>query len=89
MADIDTNDTIGCRIRGNTLFVKVYSTFQFILYSCLAPLLMLIFGCMTICNIKQYHMMTLTSTNYRRTENQLFRMLLVQVGVQILLTLPI
>ncbi|CAF1648689.1 unnamed protein product [Rotaria sp. Silwood1] len=89
MADIDTNDTLSCRIRDNTVFIKTYSIFQFILYSCLAPLLMLIFGCMTICNVKQYHIMTLTSTNYRRTESQLFRMLLVQVGVQILLTLPI
>ena len=89
MADLNTNDTLGCRVRGNAVFVQAYGIFQFILFSCLAPFLMLVFGCMTICNVQRHHMVTSTSSFNRRTEAQLVRMLLIQVGVQLLLILPL
>lgn len=88
-SDISSNDALGCRVRGDPIFVQVYGIFQFIVFSCLAPLLMLIFGCMTIFNIKQHRNIVLAQTPHRRTEAQLIRMLLVQVGVQLVLVLPL
>ncbi|CAF3738394.1 unnamed protein product [Rotaria sp. Silwood1] len=89
MTDLNTHDTLGCRIRDNGIFVQTYSIFQFILFSCLAPFLMLLFGCMTIYNIQRQHMVVSALSTSRRTEAQLIRMLLVQVGIQILLILPL
>ncbi|CAF2322646.1 unnamed protein product [Rotaria sp. Silwood2] len=86
---LNTDNTTNCGIQGNEVFVQVYSIFQFILFSCLPSFLMLLFGCMTIYNIQPYRRMALTLSNNRRTENQLIRMLLVQVGVQLLLILPL
>lgn len=88
-ADINAQDRIGCQIRGSAIFVQIYGIFQFIIFSLLAPLLMLIFGCLTIRNIKRNRMVAAVLPRYHRTESQLVRMLLVQVGVQLLLTLPI
>ncbi|CAF2778908.1 unnamed protein product [Rotaria sp. Silwood2] len=88
-AGINANDTLGCRTRGDVVFVQAYGIFQFILFSCLAPILMLVFGCMTIYNVQLQQMVTLILSSNRRTETQLARMLLVQVGVQILLNLPL
>ena len=89
MTDLNINNSVGCHIRGSAIFIQVYTIFQFILFACLAPLLMLVFGCMTIYNVQQHHMMIVTSSYDRRTESQLIRMLLVQVGVQLLLILPL
>ncbi|CAF1122009.1 unnamed protein product [Rotaria magnacalcarata] len=68
--------------------VQAYGIFQFILFSCLAPFLMSLFGFMTILNIKRSCMVASGPRAARRIENQLVHMLLVQVGVQVLLNLP-
>ncbi|CAF3575457.1 unnamed protein product [Rotaria socialis] len=87
-ADLYNSDIVGCRIQGSPGFVQAYGIFQFILFSCLAPFLMSLFGCMTIRNIKRSRMVTSGSRTARRIENQLVQMLLVQVGAQVLLILP-
>jgi hypothetical protein len=55
----------------------------------MAPVLMLLFGSMTIYNVQQQRMVAIALSHNRRTETQLVRMLLVQVAVQIVLILPL
>lgn len=89
MASVNTKDAVVCRIRGHGIFVDAYNIFIFILFSCLIPSLMLAFGCMTIFNVQRHRRIATISSYFHRTESQLFRMLLLQVGVQLLLILPI
>jgi hypothetical protein len=61
------------------------------LYYILAPILMIIFGLLTIYNICQHTVHVgpqRISASDRRTEGQLTRMLIIQLSVHIILTVP-
>ncbi|CAF4736935.1 unnamed protein product [Rotaria sp. Silwood2] len=79
-----------CQLKSNvTIYIYIFS--QIFLYYILAPLLMIIFGFLTISNIrrKSMNLIYLTkSMRRRRTERQLTRMLLLQVGIHLILILP-
>ncbi|CAF1053066.1 unnamed protein product [Rotaria sp. Silwood1] len=85
------NETIRtCHLHANiTIYIYIFS--QIFLYYILAPLLMIIFGFLTISNIRRQSMRLVyltVSMRRRRTERQLTLMLLLQVGVHLILILP-
>lgn len=81
-------DGFGCNIRGDTIYKQVYSIIQVVLFAVIAPILMVIFGGMTIYNVTRVQVVPAMNRRFRRTENQLVRMLLLQVGTHIVLSLP-
>jgi hypothetical protein len=84
------NNTKTCLSISN-LFGSVYIFSQVILYDILAPLLMIIFGLLTISNIREQSNRVMPFTpiiRRRRTEGNLARMLLLQVGVHLIIVLP-
>jgi uncharacterized membrane protein YidH (DUF202 family) len=89
LIDLRKDDSLGCAIRGDTIYKKVYPITQFFVFAIIPPCLMGLFGGMTICNMKHVHSLPRVAARYRRTENQLVRMLLLQVGIYIILTLPL
>ncbi|CAF2913586.1 unnamed protein product [Rotaria sp. Silwood2] len=89
IVDLRPEDGLGCRNRGNTLYKQVYAVVQCVLFAIVAPILMIIFGLLTIYNAKQVGDGRVFASRYRRTERQLVIMLLAQVGSHILLTLPV
>ena len=71
--------------------VIIYTSSQVIIYYILIPSLMIIFGLLTIYNIRQqprYLSTIVTGFRNRRSEGQLARMLLLQVGAHIIYSLP-
>jgi len=79
-----------CLQRSDTL-THMYTFTQVIFYYILAPLLMIIFGFLTILNIRQQSTrakILTASIRRRRTEGQLARMLILQVSVHLILVLP-
>ena len=85
------NDTTRkCQLYRN-IIINIYIFSQLFLYYILAPILMILFGFLTIANIhrQSIRLMHLSGSIRRsRTEKQLARMLLVQVGVHLILILP-
>ena len=83
--------TVTCR-QYTTFLVNVFVLSQVIVYYTLAPILMIIFGILTVMNIHQYAFIRTTLQNYsthgRRTERQLARMLLLQICSHLILTTP-
>ncbi len=77
-----------CRIRSEILSNEIFLIVVLILYVIIAPFSMMLFGCLTISNTKQARLIVNRTSRYRRTEGQLSRMLLLQVGTHIILTLP-
>jgi len=74
-----------------SIIINTYMISQVFLYYILAPILMVLFGLLTISNIRRQSIrLTHLSvfTRRRRTERQLARMLLLQVGVHLILILP-
>ena len=82
------SDGFGCTVRGDTIYKQVYSIIQVMLFAVIAPILMAIFGGMTIYNVTKVQIVPAMNRRFRRTENQLVRMLLLQVGTHIVLSLP-
>ncbi|CAF1479628.1 unnamed protein product [Adineta steineri] len=79
-----------CLLKSNTI-INIYICSQVIIYYILSPILMISFGILTIYNIHQQSTRIkplITSTQRRRTEGQLARMLVLQVIVHIILVLP-
>jgi hypothetical protein len=74
-----------------TVLINIYVFSQVFLYYILAPLLIFIFGLLTINNIRQQSTRAVPLTGSirgRRTERQLTRMLILQVIVHLILILP-
>ncbi|CAF2924163.1 unnamed protein product [Rotaria sp. Silwood2] len=73
----------------SNLLISIYVFNQILLYYISAPLLMIIFGLLTISNTRQ-HITRIGSQSHvarvRRTERQLTRMLLLQMSVHLILT---
>jgi hypothetical protein len=88
LVDLREDDYLGCAIRGDTIYKQAYSIIEVILFAVIAPCLMGFFGGMTIYNTKRVRFISARVTSHRRTENQLIRMLLLQVGTHIILNLP-
>lgn len=84
---IDIGVTI-CTVSTEILFNTIYFISILVIYVIIAPLSMMIFGLLTIKNIRNTRLGIDRISRYRRTEGQLSRMLLLQVGTHILLTLP-
>jgi hypothetical protein len=82
-------DGYGCTVRNNSLYKHLFGIIEVILFAIVAPALMIFFGLMTIDNIKQIAVAPVRRTAHRRTEGQLARMLIFQVGIQFILTLPL
>ncbi|CAF0743815.1 unnamed protein product [Adineta steineri] len=74
------------------IITNIYTFSQVFLYYLLAPLLMIIFGFLTISNIGRQSarakLLTVSIRRRRRTERQLSRMLLFQIIVHVILILP-
>jgi hypothetical protein len=78
-------------LQRSAILIHLYTLSQVIFYYILAPILMLIFGLLTIFNIRQQSTrakILTTSIQRRRTEGQLARMLILQVSVHLILVLP-
>jgi hypothetical protein len=88
LVDLRQTDTFGCRIRADTIYKQIYPVMQIVFLGIIAPCLMAVFGVMTIYNTKRVGVIPTTISRYRRTENQLARMLLLQVSIQIILIVP-
>lgn len=89
LIEVDSSDRLGCAIRPRTVIHRIYPMFQIVLYIILAPILMSIFGCLTIYNIRQARINSRNITNHRKTELQLSVMLSVQVGIHLILNVPL
>jgi hypothetical protein len=85
-SDIRLDDGLGCNLRTYSVSQKSYLSTEIILFAGVAPLLMILFGLFTIYNTQ--HIRVAPNARHRRTESQLARMLLLQVGIHVLLTLP-
>jgi hypothetical protein len=85
------NESTGkCEQKANLLTI-IYVFSQVFIYYILTPLLMFIFGLLTINNIRQQSTRAIplmVSMRGRRTEGQLARMLVLQVTVHLILALP-
>jgi hypothetical protein len=88
LVDLRYTDPFGCRIRADTIYKRVYAFIQAAIASLIPPCFMAFFGIMTIYNIKKTRVLPATVSCDRRTDNQLVRMLLVQIGTHIILTIP-
>lgn len=86
--EIIQNEIPFCGVRPDVLFNQIFLVLVLIVYMFIAPFSMIIFGCLTIYNTKRTRLIPLRISRYRRTEGQLSRMLLLQVGTHILLILP-
>lgn len=87
--ELRLDDGLGCTTRNNILFNQIFLFLEMIIYVMLAPLLMSLFGMLTICNTRRARIQPMGDTGrHRRTESQLARMLIVQVGTHLILTLP-
>ena len=87
--DLRQDDLLGCRIRFDTAYNRVYVIIQVVIFALVAPCLMAFFGLFTIHNTQHLTIVPTVIGRRRRTENQLIRILLLQVGTHILFTMPI
>ncbi|CAF4605474.1 unnamed protein product [Rotaria sp. Silwood2] len=81
----------GICMQYSSLLISIYIVSQIIIYYISLPALMIIFGLLTISNARQCVTRTGPQLNFvrgRRTEKQLTRMLLLQVSVHLVLTVP-
>jgi hypothetical protein len=79
-----------CLPKSSTL-INIYIFSQIVVYYILEPILLLLFGLLTISNIHRQRTVVVplaTTRRARRTEGQLARMLLLQVGVHLIFALP-
>jgi hypothetical protein len=88
-AVIPQDPRLSCAVQANTVYSQVYIITQVFLFAVIPPSLMTLFGFMTIQNPQRTNVVPVLASRYNRTEQQLARMLFVQVAVQIVLTLPV
>ncbi|CAF3344914.1 unnamed protein product [Rotaria sp. Silwood2] len=81
----------GICMQYSSLLISIYIVSQIIIYYISLPALMIIFGLLTISNARQCVTRTGPQLNFvrgRRTEKQLTRMLLLQMSVHLVRTVP-
>lgn len=88
MLEIQPAHSVPCRISTTTLYGRIYPFIQSVLLNLIPPLLMLVFGLLTIRNTKLVRVIPVVFSRYRRTEQQLARMLVVQVICHFVLNTP-
>ena len=81
-------DGLGCQIPGDKIYNQIYTVMQATFYAFIAPSLMALFGFLTMRNLRQVRVVPVVMSSHRRTESQLVRMLLLQVGIYIVLNVP-
>jgi hypothetical protein len=74
-----------CALEADTTYSQVYIITQVFLYAGIPPSLMMLFGLLTVRNTRRSRINPIVVSRYHRTEQQLTRMLIVQVSVHILL----
>ncbi|CAF1494503.1 unnamed protein product [Adineta ricciae] len=79
------DDGFGCRIRYDMPYKQIFGLLLPITVAIVGPILMTIFGLLTIKNISRNRIIPVENSFYRRTESQLFRMLFFQIGVYVIL----
>ncbi|CAF2121185.1 unnamed protein product [Rotaria magnacalcarata] len=88
LMDLQIGVTATCSIRVATLYSRMYPIIQALLVGVIPPILMAIFGFMTIYNTKQARALPDSTSSFRRTEGQLIRMVLLQVSSHFILCAP-
>ncbi|CAF1048880.1 unnamed protein product [Adineta steineri] len=83
------DDGYGCTSRSKSIFNQVFLLIQVLLFTAVPPILMLVFGFLTIYNINRSRVLQQVTKSYRRTEGQLIRILFLQVILYILLNTPL
>ncbi|CAF3934360.1 unnamed protein product [Rotaria sp. Silwood1] len=81
----------GTCIQDSNILINIYIFTQILLYYIMAPLLMIIFGLLTISNTGRHLASIGAQINfglYHRTERYLTRMLLLQISIHLVLTVP-
>lgn len=86
--DLQQLGLLRCGIQSEFLSGQIFLFGLIVCYVIIAPLLMILFGFLTIKNIQTTRLNLERISNHRRTESQLSRMLLLQVGVHLVLVLP-
>jgi hypothetical protein len=86
--DVSSDGVTGCTTNSNNLFTQIFLIIVLTLYVIISPFLMILFGFLTIHNTKKLGRNHLVVFRYRRSERQLARMLIVQVFIHIILSLP-
>ena len=89
LVDLRSDDPFGCRIRADTISKQVYVFIQSFLVSFVQPILMFLFGLMTIYNIKKTAVVPVSVSRDRRTGRQLSLMLIIQVLTHVILNIPV
>ncbi|CAF1398967.1 unnamed protein product [Adineta ricciae] len=85
------NSTLQLCVQLSTMPTTVYAFSQIAIYYILAPIIMMIFGALTILNIRQQlkRIQPIAgSSQNRRTESQLARMLIIQITIHMVISLP-
>ncbi|CAF4467066.1 unnamed protein product, partial [Rotaria sp. Silwood2] len=85
--DLQQLDKLRCAPNTNTIFKQSFIIAQVIIFAIIAPFLMIVFGCLTIYNINHLQISQVVVTG-RRIEKQLIKMLLIQIIIHLILTLP-
>ncbi|CAF3341491.1 unnamed protein product [Rotaria sp. Silwood2] len=80
---------VPCRISAVTLYGRIYPIMQIVFLSVIPPILMVIFGLLTIYNTKQVNTVTTGDSRFRRTQYELIRMLLAQVICFLIVCTPL
>ena len=88
IVDLKGETTMKCLLQANSTYSQVYIVIQVFLFAIVPPSLMIIVGLMTIHNSSRPRVAPIAASRFYRTERQLARMLFVQVGTHIILTLP-
>ncbi|CAF3338142.1 unnamed protein product [Rotaria socialis] len=84
-------ETPGACLQYSNLLINMYIFSQILLYYILAPILMILFGLLTISNVRQLAARIgprVSIVRHRRTGRQLTRLLLLQIGIHLILTMP-
>lgn len=74
----------------STTLTTIYLSSRVVLYYIVAPITMAIFGALTIYNIHSHtrRVVPIGAQGHRRTERQLTRMLIIQLGIHLIFSLP-
>ena len=86
--DLQQLGLLRCVIQSEFLSGQIFLFGLIVCYVIVPPLLMILFGLLTIKNIQTTRLNLERISHHRRTESQLSRMLFLQVGVHFILVLP-
>ncbi len=85
---LEQGEMLLCAIESTSLSSQIFLIIDITLYVIIAPFCMIFFGFLAINNANAFRLNRDRTSRHRRTERQLSRMLLLQVGAHIILALP-